>query len=84
MLSDELTEINVYAHKTALFDVESFLLYRDLDTLSVPFDGCYMYFIDNYPDKYWSYSARLFLLAVVWQPPATFSVAMASDRPYIP
>jgi|BioPla2DNA2_1021312.scaffolds.fasta_scaffold135812_1 hypothetical protein len=58
LFSDELTDINVYARKTALFDVESFQLYRDLDTLSVPFDGCYMYFIDNCPDKFWSYSAR--------------------------
>lgn len=58
LLGNELTDINVYAHRSALINTPVFPLYRDLDTLSVPFNYCYMYFIDNCPEKYWSSSGR--------------------------
>lgn len=58
LLSNELADINIYAQKSALLNTTILPLYRELDTLSVPFNNCYMYFIDNCPEKFWSHSGR--------------------------
>ncbi len=47
LLSNELADINIYAQKSALLNTTILPLYRELDTLSVPFNNCYMYFIDK-------------------------------------
>lgn len=58
LLGNELTDVNVYKHRVELSNSSIFPLYRDLDSLLVPFNNCYMYFVDNIPNNFWSNSGR--------------------------